>query len=57
MKYFIIIYLIGTMYRNYHCSALITIFIFPGLSPEDPATLKSGARMSYTDLCVPSQAL
>ena len=48
--------MIGTVYRNYHHSALIVIFIFPGLPPEDPATLKSGVCMSYMDLCMPSQA-
>ena len=32
---------IGTMYRNYHRPALIIIFIFPDLPPEDPANLKS----------------
>ena len=26
--------MIGTMYRNYHHSALIVIFIFPGLLPK-----------------------
>ena len=50
--------MIGTVYRNYHPPALIIItFIFPDLLPKDPATLKSGACMSYMGLCVPSQAL
>ena len=49
--------LIGTVYCNYHCPALIIIFIFSRSSPEDPVTLKSGVHMSYTDLCMPSQAL
>ena len=48
---------IGTMYCNYHRPSLIIIFIFSRSSPKDPVTLKSGAHMSYTDLCVPSQAL
>ena len=26
--------MIGTVYRNYHCSALIIIFVFPGLLPK-----------------------
>ena len=45
--------MIGTVYRNYHHPALIITFIFP----EDPANLKSGARMPFTDLCMPNQAL
>ena len=49
--------MIGTVYHNYHRSALIVIFIFPGLLPKDPAILKVGAHISYMDLCMPSQAL
>ena len=49
--------MIGTMYHNYHRPALIIIFVFSRSSPKDPANLKSGTCMSYTDLCVPSQAL
>ena len=50
------IQVIGTVYCNYHHPALIIISIISRSSPEDPATLKSGARMSYMDLCMPSQA-
>ena len=49
--------MIGTMYRNYHHPALIITFIFPDLLPKILRTSSPGARMSYTDLCVPSQAL
>ena len=49
--------MIGTVYRNYHRPALIIVIVFPDLLPKILRTLKSGARMSYTDLCVPSQAL
>ena len=49
--------LIGTVYRNYHHPALIIIFIFPDLLPKILQISSPGARMSYTDLCVPSQAL
>ena len=45
------------MYRNYHRPALVIIFVFSRSFPKDPATLKAGVRMSFTDLCVPSQAL
>ena len=49
--------MIGTMYHKYHCPALIIIFYLSRSSPKDPANLKSGTRMSYTDLCMPNQAL
>ena len=47
--------MIGTMYCNYHCSALINYLYLSRSSPEDPVTLKLGACMSYMDLCMPSQ--
>ena len=49
--------MIGTVYCNYHRPALIITFIFPDLPPEDTANHKSGTRMSFTDLCMPNQAL
>ena len=49
--------MIGTVYHNYHRPALINYIYLSRSSPEDPANLKSGTRMSYTDLCMPNQAL
>ena len=49
--------MIGTVYRNYHHPALIIIFIFADLPPKILRTSSPGAHMSYTDLCMPSQAL
>ena len=48
--------MIGTVYRNYHHSVLTVYLYLSRSSPEDPATLKLGARMSYMDLCMPNQA-
>ena len=48
--------MIGTVYRNSSSSTNNYIYLSRS-SPEDPVNLKSGARMSYMDLCVPSQAL
>ena len=48
--------IIGTVYHNYHHSVLTVYLYLNRSSPEDPATLKLGELMSYTDLCVPNQA-
>ena len=48
--------MIGTVYRNSSSSTNNYIYLSRS-SPEDPMNLKSGARMSYMDLCMPSQAL
>ena len=49
--------MIGTVYHNYHRPALILIFLFPDLLPKILRTSSQGTRMSFMDLCVPSQAL
>ena len=45
--------LIGTMYRNYHCPALIITFIFPDLLPKILRTSSQGRTCpTQTDTCL-----
>ena len=48
--------MIGTVYRNSSSSTNNNYLSFQIFSPKILRTSSSGARMSYTDLCVPSQA-
>ena len=48
---------IGTVYRNSLSSTNNNYLSFQIFPPKILRTSSSGARMSYTDLCVPSQAL
>ena len=48
--------MIGTVYRNSSSSTNNNYLSFQIFPPKILQTSSSGARMSYTDLCVPSQA-
>ena len=49
--------MIGTVYRNSSSSTNNNYLSFQIFSPKILQTSSSGVRMSYTDLCMPSQAL